>query len=200
MNKPKPIQHGLLFLMKVTLIHLVVSLFSIAMAYAIDSAGQGVLDRRVTIEVEGAEFQNVLLMIGKQAKVKFAYSPQVIKNEKKVTLNLQDEKLADVLSTLLGSSYSYRIVGNQIVLTPQDQSIEITEGRAAQNGTLCVHHIRKSFGCHRRSASGSQCYREGNDYGHHNGLRRPLQNRVVHGRCYIGFFIYRIRHAGSSGE
>lgn len=128
MNKPKPIQHGLLFLMKVTLIQLVVSFFSIAMAYAIDSAGQEVLDRKVTIEVEGAEFQNVLLMISKQAKVKFAYSPQVIKNEKPVTLSLQDEKLADVLSTLLGSSYSYRIVGNQIVLTPQNQPLEIPDG------------------------------------------------------------------------
>lgn len=127
--------------MKVTLIHLVASFFSVAMAYAVDSAGQGVLDRKVTIEVEGAEFQNVLLMIGKQAKVKFAYSPQVIKNEEKVTLSLQDETLADVLSTLLGSSYSYRIVGNQIVLTPQNQSIEITDGRAPKTVPDVVYTI-----------------------------------------------------------
>lgn len=141
MNKPKPIQHGLLFLMKVTLIHLVFSFFSIAMVYAIDSAGQGVLDRKVTIEVDGADFQNVLLMIGKQAKVKFAYSPQVIKNEKKVTLNLQDEKLADVLSTLLGSAYSYRIVGNQIVLTPQNQLIETTEGNVPETAPYAAFTV-----------------------------------------------------------
>lgn len=127
MNKPKPIQHGLLFLMKVTLIYLVASFFSVAMAYPFDSAGQEVLDRKVTIEVEDAEFQNVLLIIGKQAKVKFAYSPQVIQNEKKVTLSLQDEKLADVLSTLLGAAYSYRVVGKQIVLMPQEQAMTTKE-------------------------------------------------------------------------
>ena len=124
MNKPKPIQHGLLFLMKVTLIQLLISSFSMAMAYAVDGYGQEVLDRKVTIDVEDVEFQNVLLMIGKQAKVKFAYSPQVIKNEKKVTLNLQEEKLADVLSMLLGSDYSYRVIGKQIVLIPHNQVIE----------------------------------------------------------------------------
>ena len=40
MKKLKPVQHGLLFLMKVTLIHILLTSFSIMMAYAVDSWGQ----------------------------------------------------------------------------------------------------------------------------------------------------------------
>jgi hypothetical protein len=77
MNKPKPIQHRLLFLMRVTLIHLLMSTFSMAMVYAIEAGGQDILDRKVTLNADGIEFKNALLQIGKQAKVKFAYSPEL---------------------------------------------------------------------------------------------------------------------------
>lgn len=53
MNKPKPVQKGLLFLMRVTLIQIIISSFSIAMAYAVDSMGQEVLERKNYLECPG---------------------------------------------------------------------------------------------------------------------------------------------------
>src|SRR5689334_6924213 len=118
MNKPKPIQHGLLFLMKVTMFSILISSFSLAMATAHSSAGQETLERKVTIDVKNSEFQDVLLHLAKQARVKFVYSPQIVKKEKKVTLALNEVSLADALSELLGGNYRYRVIGKQIVLVP----------------------------------------------------------------------------------
>src|SRR5690606_37930491 len=56
-------------------------------------------------------------LISKKAKVKFAYSPELVQ-DKEVTLHAEDESLADVRSELLGSDISYKVIGRQIVLTP----------------------------------------------------------------------------------
>ena len=118
MIKPKPVKNGLLFLMRVTLIHILISSFTIAMAHAVPGFGQEVLDRKVSIDVEGAKVQNVLLMISRQANVKFAYSPQLVEDAKEVTLHLQEARLGDALDNLLGAAIEYKVLGNQIVLMP----------------------------------------------------------------------------------
>jgi TonB-linked SusC/RagA family outer membrane protein len=130
MNKPKPIQHGLLFLMKVTMFSILISSFSLAMATAHSSAGQETLERKVTIDVKNSEFQDVLLFLAKQARVKFVYSPQIVKKEKKVTLALNEVSLADALSALLGNSYRYRVIGKQIVLVPHPPASSAEEDAA----------------------------------------------------------------------
>ena len=116
MNKPKPIQYGLLFVMRVTLLHILITTATMVMAYAIDSDAQGVLDRKVTVHVDGAEVEHVLSLLSKQAKVKFTYNPQNIPLHKKVTLHVTDAKLSDVLTTLLNTSIDFKIVGKQIAL------------------------------------------------------------------------------------
>ena len=60
-------------------------------------------------------------MIGKQAGVKFTYSPQLIQTDKKVTLHLQETSIADVLNSLLSADVSYKVIGKQIVLKPNSQ-------------------------------------------------------------------------------
>jgi hypothetical protein len=114
MNKPR----RWLFLMKITIAQLLISSFSMAMAYAIDGMGQAVLDRKISIDVEQTEFQEVLLLISKQAKVKFAYSPEIVQGQEEVSLHVEDEKLLDVLEDLLGPDISYKVIGKQIVLMP----------------------------------------------------------------------------------
>jgi TonB-linked SusC/RagA family outer membrane protein len=118
MNKPKPIQETLLFLMKITLFHIILTSFSIVFAHAVDTMGQEILNRKVTIDIESEEFHEALLLISEQTKVKFAYSPELIEHQKKVTLHLKEVKLADVLASLLGSEINYKVVGKRIVLSP----------------------------------------------------------------------------------
>lgn len=122
MNKPNPNQETLLFLMRITLLHIILTSFSIVFAYAVDTMGQEILDRKVTIDIESEEFHEVLLLITEQTKVKFAYSPELIEDQKKVTLHLKEAKLGEVLSSLLGSDINYKVVGKRIVLRPAIQA------------------------------------------------------------------------------
>ena len=123
MNKPKVNQETLLFLMRITLFHIILTSFSIAFANAVDTMGQEILNRKVTIDIESEEFHKALLLIGEQTKVKFAYSPELIEGQKKVTLHLKEAKLAEVLNSLLGSEINYKVVGKRIVLRPVAQPI-----------------------------------------------------------------------------
>ena len=131
MNKPKVNQETLLFLMRITLFHIILTSFSIAFANAVDTMGQEILNRKVTIDIESEEFHKALLLIGEQTKVKFAYSPELIEGQKKVTLHLKEAKLAEVLNSLLGSEINYKVVGKRIVLRPvvQPSSDEVEEIR-----------------------------------------------------------------------
>ena len=118
MNKPKVNQETLLFLMRITLFHIILTSFSIAFANAVDTMGQEILNRKVTIDIESEEFHEALLLISEQTKVKFAYSPELIEGQKKVTLHLKEAKLAEVLNGLLGPDINYKVVGKRIVLRP----------------------------------------------------------------------------------
>ena len=107
-----------LFIMKITVLQILISAFSAAMVFAVDGKGQAILERKISIDVEGVDFQSALILISKQAKVKFAYSPELVRNKGEVTLYAEDESLADVLTDLLGPDISYKVIGRQIVLTP----------------------------------------------------------------------------------
>jgi hypothetical protein len=121
MNKPKPIQKVLLFIMSVTLIQILVTSFSLTVAYAVESNAQGILNRKITLKVEDEQFYQVLETIGKQAKIKFAYSPELVKTDKKVSLDARDSRLGDVLNGLLSPDLTFKVIGKQIVLLPVKQ-------------------------------------------------------------------------------
>ena len=72
-NKPKPIRNALLFFMKITLIHMLITSVSIMMGYAVDSSGQEVLERKLTLQAQNANVKSVLAEIEKKADVKFTY-------------------------------------------------------------------------------------------------------------------------------
>ena len=71
-NKPKPIRNALLFFMKITLIHMMITSVSIMMGYAVDSSGQEVLERKLTLQAENADVKSVLAEIEKKAAPKEA--------------------------------------------------------------------------------------------------------------------------------
>jgi TonB-linked SusC/RagA family outer membrane protein len=118
MNKPKPIQGVLLFLMRVTLIQLMISSASLMIGYAVDTRGQEVLDKKITIEAEQKEIKQILSTIEREANVKFTYRSRLIQATKKVSLRAYDSKLVDVLTTLFGEGINLSVIGKQIVLKP----------------------------------------------------------------------------------
>jgi TonB-linked SusC/RagA family outer membrane protein len=123
-NKPKPNSRTLLFLMKITLIQVLITSVSIVFGYALDSKGQEVLNRKVTLYVENVKVKDVLTELEKRAGVSFTYRPRLLKKFKNVSLNATEAQLHDVLSKLFSESIRYEVIGKQIVLKETSFDIE----------------------------------------------------------------------------
>jgi len=127
-NKPKRLRSTLLFFMKITLIQMLTMSVSIAFGYALDSSGQGVLTRKLTLHTENAEVKSILTEIESKVDVKFTYRPRLIKSREKVSIDATDTALGDVLAQVLGSSMGYEVIGRQIVLSRvSPDEIDLTE-------------------------------------------------------------------------
>ncbi|MBT1687610.1 SusC/RagA family TonB-linked outer membrane protein [Dawidia soli] len=109
--------------MRVTLINLLIVSFTMSMVYAIDAEAQEVLERRVTLNVDAVEVQDVLTLLGKQAKVKFTYNPSQIPIHNRITMHVVDRKLSDVLADVLHENIDYKVIGKQIALKPLHPSL-----------------------------------------------------------------------------
>src|SRR4051812_20562685 len=72
-NKPKRGSNALLFLMKLSLIQLLLTSVSVICATAGETRGQEVLDRTVSVAVENAKVKDVLTEIQDKAGINFTY-------------------------------------------------------------------------------------------------------------------------------
>ena len=109
-NKPKPTGNALLFFMKITLINMLITSVTVMMGYAVDTSGQEVLERKITLQAENAEVKNILTEIEKKTDVKFTYRPKLLKGHEKMTFNVVETPLIDVLTKILGSTLSYEVI------------------------------------------------------------------------------------------
>ena len=113
--------------MKVGLFPMVLIFTLAGTTYALPTTGQEVLDKKVTITAEQREVKTILSEISRLTNVKFVYSAQKIPARKKVSLQVYDEKLAEVLNKLLYPlNVSYSVEGNQIILTGNKEPKEAT--------------------------------------------------------------------------
>lgn len=115
----KHVKSLLIQCMKISLVQLIIAIIFLGASWAGDLSAQDLLSRRVTLEVENKRIKNVLAEIGKQAGVKFSYSPQVVNTSRNlVSVRAEKEPLKSVLEKVLGSqNIRYEIIGKQIVLS-----------------------------------------------------------------------------------
>ena len=92
---------------------------------------QDVLNRGVSIQRESVEVRKVLNELEKQADVRFVYSSSAIPSRQLVTVRATNEKLIDVLNTLLTPLHiTYEVVGTRILLrrtNPDRTSIQASD-------------------------------------------------------------------------
>lgn len=82
------------------------------------SFGQSVLDEVISINAENQKMKNVLSDIERSIKVKFTYNPQVIPVHEKITLDLKNEKLSEILDRLfMPLGVVYEVSGKYIILS-----------------------------------------------------------------------------------
>jgi TonB-linked SusC/RagA family outer membrane protein len=117
---------------------LLVLLTSIAFAH--DGNAQDLLEQKITLTAQEAEVKKVLHQIEGLAKVKFAFSSNLIQADRRVSLQVKEESLSQTLKKLLFPlQIRYEVSGKVIILSrmPEDtNSLENEQGKYIDNEQL----------------------------------------------------------------
>jgi TonB-dependent starch-binding outer membrane protein SusC len=89
-----------------------------------NTSRHGVLDEVISISVENEKIKTVLSFIEKSVNIKFTYNPQSIPLNKKITVDLKDKKLSEVLHTCLTPlNITYELSGEYIILSKDSEDL-----------------------------------------------------------------------------
>ncbi|MBS1566997.1 MAG: TonB-dependent receptor plug domain-containing protein, partial [Bacteroidetes bacterium] len=114
---------------------LMFTLTSLVSAAPAGTMGQGLLERRVSIDMKEKEISKVLSTIGKQISVAFTYSSRLIKSSKKVSLKVDNVPLSQVLDQIFDSAVSMEVVEQEREIILKPKVIAVPElATAAENG------------------------------------------------------------------
>ncbi len=93
---------------------------------------------RITLKVNDAEIKKVLLAIEKQSDYRFLFSEDAVKGKPKVTLNVVQATVKEVLDKLFSNTnISYKILGsNLVVLKEVSSQLEITVQEVRVSGKV----------------------------------------------------------------
>ena len=109
------------------------------------SFGQGennsALDKIISIEARNETVESVLEKIASQAQVYFSYDPTLIEAGKKIDALLTSKSIRGILDVLLGSKFTYQVLGQQIVITLPEAGSE-QEMDAATDGQPTITIFR----------------------------------------------------------
>ncbi|HYC85056.1 MAG TPA: SusC/RagA family TonB-linked outer membrane protein [Chryseosolibacter sp.] len=101
------------------------------------SNGQGVLDEVISISVANERVKTVLTVIEKSVGVKFTYNPQSIPLNQKITVDLKDKKLSEVLTACLTPlNIHYELSGEYIILSKFPLIRSSHPGAPAENAVV----------------------------------------------------------------
>ncbi len=119
MKIPVQFNHQLLVLMRIGLTQLVLSVWFMCTAAAVDLRAQELLNKKVSLEAQDQEVKKVLNLIEKQAGVRFIFSSKLIQSGRKITIQKSNQELSKVLNDLLVPlGLMYEVSGKNIVIRP----------------------------------------------------------------------------------
>ena len=117
MNKNGEPKQALLFIMRVTLLNLLLTLSLASYVFADKASGQEVLDKKLSLNLPSKEIKAVLKTITAYTEVGFTYNSNILPSKQKITVVANDERLGDVLSRILSPfNISYEVIGNEVIL------------------------------------------------------------------------------------
>lgn len=79
-------------------------------------SAQGLLDRRVSLDVSRQRLDDVLSILANKGGFSFSYNSNILKRDSLVTLAASNRTVRQVLNQLLNSKYEYKESGNYIIL------------------------------------------------------------------------------------
>lgn len=134
-------------IMRVSLIHIAVTLAFCSVASAHKFYGQGILNREVSIKCNDVPLRSVLSELEQQTAVKFAYSGNIVNIDDKVTIDLQKTELEKVLDQILRPrNISYSEEEDYIILTQRKARDEEILESVSNNLKKILHEERSVTG------------------------------------------------------
>lgn len=104
--------------MRISLTQILIAIWFISNASAIDSKAQSVLNQKITLHLQKQEVENVLVRIEKQINAKFVFSSKLIQSNRKLDINVEQQPLHKVLDDILKSlDLNYKVSGNVIIIS-----------------------------------------------------------------------------------
>lgn len=119
MKIPVQFHRKLLILMRISLAQLVIALWFMGTATAVDVRAQELLSKKVSVQAQKQEVKKILQVIERQIGVRFIFSSKLIQSGRRVSLNTANEPLSKVLEDfLLPLGLRYEVTGKNIVISP----------------------------------------------------------------------------------
>jgi len=110
--------HFLFKVMNITFIQLLVLIATAGIIQANSLNGQGVLDEKLTMKLTNENLKTVLVTIEQRTKARFIYNHREIQTNHKVTVEANNQRLADVLTNVLKPlGIVYEADAQQIILS-----------------------------------------------------------------------------------
>ncbi len=92
---------------------------------------------RINLQAKESTIVEIFQRIEEMSDVGFFFKNDQLDLAKKYTVNFKDESIEDVLSTLLGKNYSYRYLGNTVVITlNEDQQNSLGQQQRTVTGKV----------------------------------------------------------------
>jgi TonB-linked SusC/RagA family outer membrane protein len=119
MKKHLYCKYGILVtIMRLTLYQFMCAVFFSAMTYAHHTPAQELLNRNLTLTMSDVTLEKVLSRVEHHAKVRFAYSRDVVRLAETVSVTAKNEALSSVLDRLLAPlGIQYQVLNGQILLS-----------------------------------------------------------------------------------
>ncbi len=109
-------------IMRVTFNQLVIALSITCMSYAHSGRSQQVLNQPVSVHFRHISIEDALHALEKQALVKFVYSKSIVNAEQKISMQMEQAPLKQVLDKLLiPAGIGYHVISDRVVLRLADE-------------------------------------------------------------------------------
>ncbi|CAG4990435.1 TonB-dependent receptor P3 [Dyadobacter sp. CECT 9275] len=129
MKIPLQFNRQLLILMRIGLAQLVLSVWFMGTATAVDVRAQELLNKKISVQAQNQDVKAVLHLIEKQVGVRFIFSSKLIQSNRKITILKSNQELSKVLEDfLVPLGLMYEVSGKNIVIKPSAQIPETQPG------------------------------------------------------------------------
>ncbi len=129
MNKKLLIPSGIWKIMRMSIHQLVLYAILCGVSYAREMSGQAVLEKPVSLDVQGIRLRKVLSILEEQTHVRFIYSTNTIDTQRKVSLKAVNERLDLVLKELLNPySIEFTVSDGRIIALKPGPPVQESSG------------------------------------------------------------------------